>query len=240
MRIHFKALSLIVVALLMACFCGRSSAAIIFDDFNTNEGHFNQAPTFSGTSNVATTSTADRITTDVLEGAGSEQVVGNLGTVNPARIRFVSGSGTPANNVSFSVTGAATDGFIGYYYKTSNAGIKLSLSLDDSTNTAAGDDGGVQKTVVADGAWHLVEWDLDNPADWAVVTGIGGNGILEDGTRTIDSIFAYNITASSTILIDFVAKSDSGSIAALVPEPASLLIGTLFAAGAMLRPRRRA
>src|SRR5262249_7800065 len=45
-------------------------ASIVFDDFNSNEGHFNQNPTFSGTSNVSSASTANRVTTAAFEGIG--------------------------------------------------------------------------------------------------------------------------------------------------------------------------
>src|SRR5436190_23002041 len=102
LRSHTTCLAL--VGLICLCMTATGWASVIFDDFNVNEGHFNQAPTFSSSSNVSSTSTADRITSDSLEGAGSEQIVAVMNTTNPARIRFVSGNGTVANNVSFNVT----------------------------------------------------------------------------------------------------------------------------------------
>jgi hypothetical protein len=214
-----------------------TAAPIIFDDFNTNEGHFNQAPSFSGSNlNMAATSTADRVTTGSLEGAGNESIVLNPTTAGSStRLRFLSGTGTPANNTSFT-TSAGTDGFIGLYVKTTTSGWTVQIALDGPLPDLQG---GVPRNVVADGQWHLFEWDLDLAADWGAVASIGGNATFEQGVQTIDSIMFRNSAApaSSTIAMDFVAKSDSGSIAALVPEPSGLAM--MLIAGGMLSRRRR-
>src|SRR5690242_6357359 len=101
---------LCILAILMLGI-GSAKASIIFDDFNTNEGHFNQSPTFSSTTNFTTASTADRITTDAIEDGGSEKLVLVHSTATTNRARFVSGSGTPSNNVNFATDGTNTDGF---------------------------------------------------------------------------------------------------------------------------------
>ena len=41
-----------LISLGLFLFTGAAQASIVFDDFNTNEGHFATSPTFSGTSNV--------------------------------------------------------------------------------------------------------------------------------------------------------------------------------------------
>ena len=221
-------------------------APIIFDDFNTNEGHFNVAPNFSGTSvGEASTSTADRVETDSpLEGLGHQKLVlVHDGTATNLRIRHLSGSGSPANNATFT-TSAGVDGFIGFYLKTTaaNTGWTVGLNLDDSTNLGPGMDMGTNKPIIADGEWHLYEWNLDDDNDWAAVTSIGGDGTIQDGQHSIDSIYIFSNTtgtngqARDPVFIDFVAKSDSGSIAALVPEPGML---SLLAVGAMGLLRRR-
>src|SRR5688572_15617534 len=96
---------IVAAAVAMASLTAAQStqAAIIFDDFEANEGHFNLAPTFSGsTTNMATTSTADRFTTGGVEGIGFESLTLNATTAGTAsRVRFLSGSGTPANNTNF-------------------------------------------------------------------------------------------------------------------------------------------
>src|SRR5690242_14486488 len=103
---RFTSLFAIAALAMASTFAANASAAIIFDDFNTNEGHFAQAPNFSGsTSNTAATSTADRITTDSFEGDGNQKIVLNATTAgNATRVRFLSGGGTAANNTSFSAT----------------------------------------------------------------------------------------------------------------------------------------
>lgn len=236
----------VAAAIVLLGWSSSAHASIIFDDFNTNEGHFNQAPNFSGTSNVSSASTADRITTGAFEGVGCEEVVAVLSTVNPARIRFVSGSGTMANNNIFA-TSAGTDGFIGFYYKTSTAGLKLQLNLDGDTVGDTGTagatselDGSPVVTTIGDGAWHLAEFNLDASTGWGASTGLGGGhgGVVLDGNHSIDSIMISSITAGATIDFDFVAKSDSGTIAALVPEPASLSLFGVAAIAAFARRRR--
>jgi hypothetical protein len=240
---------LAVTAVLLLSAAG-AKASIIFDDFNVNEGHFNLAPNFSSTTNFTSASTADRITSDSLEGAGSEQLLLVHSTATTNRVRFLSGGGAPTANVSFNTT-AGTDGFIGYYYKvvgdlTKAVGTTLSLNLDGGTGTTAEADGATPKPINNDGAWHLVEWDLDATNQWGAITGIGGGhgGALIDTNHTIDSIYMQLNSASSgstfSVLVDFVAKSDSGSIAALVPTPEPASIGLLLAGLPLLLRRRRA
>jgi hypothetical protein len=239
----------VAAAIVLVGWSTSAHASIIFDDFNTNEGHFNQAPTFSGTTNTSTASTADRITTGAFEGVGCEEVVAVMSTANPARIRFVSGNGTmsTANNVIFT-TGPGTDGFIGFYYKTSTAGLKLQLNLDGDTVGDTGSagatselDGSPVVSTVGDGAWHLAEFNLDATTGWGASTGLGGGhgGVILDGNHSIDSIMISSITAGATIDFDFVAKSDSGTIAALVPEPASLSLFGVAAIAGFARRRKR-
>jgi hypothetical protein len=241
-----KLTALIAVAAIATLRVGvsQSSASTIFADFNTNEGTFASAPNGSGTTNFDSTSTADRTTSDSLEGGGSELLDLLHTSAATNRVRFLSGVGTPANNTSFNVT-AGTDGFIGYYYKVigtlANAvGTTMSINLDGADGATASMDGGVPKPINADGDWHLVEWNLDLATDWGAVAGIGGgsHSPLVNSTHTIDSIYLQNNSAANgahfQVLLDFVAKSDSGSIADLVPavpEPATLtMVGLLVSA----------
>jgi hypothetical protein len=234
-----------VAALATVGFAANASAAIIFDDFNVNEGHFAQAPNFSGSSaNVAASSTADRVTTDSYEGAGNQKIVLNATTTGAAtRVRFLSGGGTPANNTSFT-TGAGVDGWIGLAIKTTSPGWNVQLWLEGAENN-----GSAQKNLIADGAWHIYEWNLDDEtggADGWQATGvpgiIGGDIDFQAGAYTLDSILFRHAgaPASAELFIDFYAKSDSGSIAGLlVPEPATLALAGLGMIGLVASGRRK-
>jgi hypothetical protein len=237
MRISLR--HFITVVAVTLCAATYSGAAVIAD-FNSSEGVFNLQPTFSSQSNVSSASTADRVTTGSFEGGGNEQVVAVMSATNPARIRFLANSGTPAAGTIIGATAGTTtagvDGFVGFYYKTSSTGLKVAINLDDSTNTGGGMDMGTLKTVVADGQWHLAEWNLDDDAQWDAASGIGGDGTIQNGQHSVDSIYIQNITAGSTIFFDFVTYNPTGSIAALVPEPASM---SLLAIGALALFRRK-
>ncbi|MBI4578528.1 MAG: PEP-CTERM sorting domain-containing protein [Planctomycetes bacterium] len=242
-----RAIHWVVGASAVIFLCTAAQADIIFADFNVNEGIFQYAPNFSGTSNVLATSTADRTTAagEVLEGAGAEKLVLNSGTANPTRCRFLAGvttAGSPAGQQSFTPTSGGEDGYIGFWYKIAGGtatGMKLGINLDSPANTGATMVGGVLKDVIADGQWHAMEWNLDNLSEWGAVTAIGGSSAnLEGSAKTIDSIYFYFIpqpNLSVTVLIDYVVKTDSGHIP--IPEPAS--IGLLLAGIPLVASRRR-
>jgi len=241
-----------------------ASAAIIFDDFNTSIGHFATSPITSTTTNILKTTTPHsnavaRSTVAPFEGTHSLDVSiqgGGQTVVSPAfpRIRLLSGGGTPANNTSFTTT-AGIDGFIGYYYKVPApgtlpgslpAGLQLTINLD-AAGTGASADAGIAKNAIMDGQWHLVEWNLDNPADWGPFQGVGGDGVLTNGeTHTIDSIyFRYptgttwtGYTGTQTLELDFFALNDAGSVADLVPEPGSFAVLGLAGLATLARRRR--
>ena len=236
--ISFSTVALVFVA-------QAASASLVFDDFNINEGHFASDPNTSGSSlNDEASSVADRITTDdPLEGGAHQQLilnwVDNADAGTNLQIRHLSGGATPANNTSFT-TSAAEDGWIGFYLKTTTSGWTAQIWIEGPENN-----GGVPKSVIADGAWHLYEWNLDDEtggADgWGAVAGIvAGDADVQAGSYTIDSIILRDgTTPSSTMYLDFVAKSDSGSVAALIPEPSTFGLALFGAAAMFRRPQRR-
>lgn len=248
-----KALCSAVVTLAIA---HAASAAIIFDDFNVDEGHFGFAPSFSATSvGEDASSTADRITTDnPFEGEGHQKLVlvDDPSVTTALRIRHLSGgppynsstAGVPSANVAFTVTDGV-DGWIGFYVRTLATGWEVQINLDGPANSSGEMRGSTSVPLIADGEWHLYEWDLD-AAVWGTVPGVitHATGTLPDGTYTIDSIMFRDMDGvngpTAEIFIDFVAKSDVGSIAELViPEPGSVSLLGIGALGLLLRRRRR-
>ena len=239
-------LRVLAIALTLSCSTsGAFAAAIIFDDFNTGEGHFTREPTFSGsTAGILTTSTADQVGTDApLEGPGHEKLVLNWdGTSSAQRVRFLSGTGAAANNTSFATTVEGEDGWIGFWVRTTAPGWTGQIWLEGQENN-----GSVPKAIEPDGQWHLYEWNLDDEtgeADgWGSVANIvTGDPDFEAGTYTIDSIIfrhADTPVESSTLFLDFVAKSNSGSVALTIPEPSAALLTVAGALSLLGSSRRR-
>ena len=240
-----------VLALAVVLSFANSSSAVlvVFDDFNVDEGHFNQHPTFSGSTNgIATNSTAVRVTTDSFEGAGNEQLVFNDDTTpgGSSRVRFLSGSGTPSLNLSFT-TSAAVDGWIGLALRTTAPGWTAQIWLEGAANN-----GSIPKTIASDGEWHIYEWNLDDHSGgadgWGAVAGIAaGDADFEDGSYTIDSVLFRNTAtpASSTIFMDIVARNTDGTLSSVfvaVPEASSVaamgLVGLISAGAVWLRKKR--
>ena len=246
---------LLIGTITTLAFAQFSWASIIFDNFNVDEGHFGFDPNFSSTSvGDDDASIADYMTTGgPFEGAGYQQLtlIHDAGTT-PLRIRHLSGGppynsttgGAPTGNAGFSfTTSGGTDGWIGFYLRTTATGWQTSLNLDQPGNTGALMKGSTSVPIRADGQWHLYEWDLDNTAAWGSVPGIGGASTLVDATYTIDSVYFRDMdgTPGPTAVIDFdfVAKSDTGSIAALVPEPSTFALSLLGGFGLLIASRRR-
>lgn len=226
------------------------SASIVFEGFNDDEGRFNLAPTFSGsTTGYATTSTADQVSAPgAIEGVGYERLVLDRTSAATSRLRFLSGggsaggaSGSPANTVFTTTSG--TDGWVGYYLRTSSAGTWTTQPWIEGASSA----GGIEKTVITDGLWHLYEWNLDDftgGADgWGAVPGIvGGTATLANGNYTFDSVFLRGGNASTDDNVfdfDFLAKSDAGSVALIVPEPSTVALGLIGGAGLAISCIRR-
>jgi hypothetical protein len=248
---HLSRLFALAILAGAVTFAERASAAVIvLDDFNVDEGHFGLAPNFSGsTSNTAAASTADRITTDSFEGAGNEAIAHVATTAGAAtRIRFLSGggsaaggSGQPANTVITTTSG--TDGWIGLALKTSDPGWDVQLWLEGPENNGAS-----QKPLIADGQWHIYQWNLDDetggPDGWqaAGIPGIlGGDIDVQDGNYTIDSVLFRHAAApaTSSISMDYLVRNTDGQITNPVPEPTSFAIAGIAFAAIGLSARRR-
>lgn len=222
------------------------AAAIVFDDFDVDVGHFDKPPsTSTSNSNLSTSSTAGRVTDQNVNtpGAGALRLGFKRSTGVATRVRFLSGGGSPGGasgspaNTPFTTSDTTADGFIGLYLKTTASGWTVQIALDGPSDLQ----GGVPRAVITDGEWHLYEWNLDLAADWGAVSSIGGDSTFDEGTQSIDSVVfraASSAPADSTLYMDFVAKSDGGSIQTIVPEP-SLGFAALFGLVAMAVRRNR-
>ncbi|MHA3775369.1 PEP-CTERM sorting domain-containing protein [Verrucomicrobiota bacterium sgz303538] len=221
-------------AFLLLCSAAQS-ATIVLDDFESGEGHFTNAPSFSGTTTGETEtapgvgpSTADWDTTTAFLGLGSQKIfldddpnVDVAGLTGVAwRLRHLSGGGTPANNVALTFT-LGSDAFVGFYLKTTTPNLRASIMIDDG----AALERAVQLAIIPDGDWHLYEWNLANPDQWEPFAGTSPDGVITNSTVTIDSIYIDAVKTAgdqdATLNIDQVSFNPEGSVA--VPEPASAL-----------------
>jgi hypothetical protein len=243
-RTDLRVVACLVVA---AGFAGVARATpIIIDDFEGgSEGHFNSANplTASGTNRNLTGATADPTTTTAFTGAGS-QIVG-LTPQNPGaatdfptttfRLRHLSGSGTPANNTTI-----GPNGYVGYFLKTTVPNLTTAVGLDDGAALELG----TFRTIIADGQWHLYQWNLNAPSgEFTGFAGTGPNGVIDGSPVTIDSIFIQGPTSSSptpvNVFLDTVAFNTTGDLSSLVPEPTALAAFAVPAAGLLTARRRR-
>jgi hypothetical protein len=217
---------------------------VVIDSFEVDKGHFAQAPNFSGTSQgfLATSNTVLDTTTAAFSGTGSLQVnINDDTTVNSAdgqawRVRLLSGGGTPANNVTINNTGST---FVGYWLRTTMAGLRASLLIDDSATAL---ERAALQTIIADGAWHLYEWPLADPAQWDPFALADANGAIDSAQVTIDAIYIDSpLTAgdqSAVFNLDAVSWNPTGSINP-VPEPSTLALAGIGVGGLAIRRRRR-
>ena len=228
------------------------AATTILDDFEASEGHFINDPDFSGTTQGETItdgpSTADQVSTAAYQGTASQQVFLDddpaSNVANPAtftwQLRHLSGGGTPANNIGI-LNGGTT--WVGYYLMTTTPNLQASLMLDDGTALERA----AFVPIIADGAWHLYEWELADTSMWDGFAGTGNNGEINGATVTLDSIFVAALDSDpanpgpdqdATFFVDAVAYNTEGRIE-VVPEPSGLLLAGLTAFGALSRRRRR-
>jgi len=234
--------------LVVCAFLGSASAwaaPIILDDFESGEGHFASTVTFSGTNRNLTGGTADQSTATAAQAGTGSELLGlnplNPGTsvdfpVDTFRLRFLSGGGTPANNVNF-----GANGYIGYFLKTTVPNLTTAIALDDGAALELG----TFRNVNSDGAWHLYQWNLNAASgEFSGFAGTGPNGKIDGPTVTIDSIFIQGPVASAptplAISLDTVASNATGDLVSLVPEPGSLgLAGAAIAIATLRRATRK-
>ena len=195
---------------------GLPTGRLMLSDFNSTEGYFGFSPTYSGSNqNILNTTTAALTTAEAYEGAGSQELA--IDTAGGAwTLRMVSGIGAPpfkpanpASNFPLDSTGS-----VGFWLKTSDAGVSVQILIDDPTaSSPSAIEGGALRSVIADGQWHLYEWDFDDASQWNNY--IGGNGAITGDKVTIDSL-RFTGNGDVTLYLDAVSHNPLGS---LLPPP---------------------
>jgi hypothetical protein len=229
------------VVLIFSMQTAMRAAVVVLDDFEIDEGHFADAPSFSGSTGgiAAPTSTADRDTTEANTGGASQRlfidddpntfISGDLW-----RVRHLSGRGNIVQNVPLS-----GGGFVGFFAKTLTPNLQASLMIDDSPTAL---ERATFQPMLPDGLWHLYQWNLADEADWQAFALADANGVIDNPTVTIDSLyfvptFDFNLPEQdATMFIDDVAYNADGRIPDIVPEPTSL---TFLTIGLLAIARRR-
>ena len=225
----------------------RAAALVVIDDFETDVGHFDRPPSFSGSSQGETEtapgtgpSTATHDTTEALPGtAGSLRVFIDDdpfidGTDGSAwRIRLLSGTGTITNNEPLQATG-----WVGYWMKTTTPNLQASLFIDDSP---AALERALFLDVIPDNEWHLYEWNFDDEFFWEPFALSETNGTIDSDTVTIDGIYLRAFRdfgledQDAVVFIDNVSADPEGNIT--IPEPSAAIL--LLVGGLGLARRRR-
>ncbi len=178
-------------------------------DFELDEGYFNWPTSFSGSNQgIFGGSSATRVTEQAHDGAASQKIVID-GDPSGWFLRHLSGIGSPPSRPA-SNEWIDAEGYLGFWLKTDDPGITVQLAVDDPAKTS---DRGLSKAVIADGNWHLYQWDLSDDAQWEAWTSLA-DGTIGGTAITLDSI-QFSGQGDATIYLDGVAHNPDGS---LLPE----------------------
>jgi hypothetical protein len=220
----------------------------ILDDFEGTKGRFASAVNASGSSVNVSAASASAVDADFSHTGDSSIRVDIVNTnASPARmqLRFLSGGGTASNNL---VDGQAmgNQGFVGFFLRVAPGSDPLwaGILLDDGSTTANGLERSNLIPVIADGEFHLYQFNLADAEVWNNFS--GGNGAIDGGNAFIDAIYlsSSNTTTggtnwSGTVWIDTVAYNPDGTLNSLIPEPSSMLALGACAVASLLPRRRR-
>lgn len=204
----------------------------LLDDFEDGPGHFFNDPDFSG---------SNRGLMEITDGNGpsaaqrdanqngrafASQRIDVVSQDDPTwdgfRLRHLSGQGNPANNEHLGTTG-----YVGFLLRSTTPDLKVSIGLDE--NLGSNIESGTPQDVIADGLWHLYQWNLSDPAQWDNFTTLA-DGDIDGPITTIDSIILSSLLdQDATVWIDAIGWNPDGPLTN-IPEPTALsLIACAFA-----------
>ncbi|MBI5382787.1 MAG: phosphodiester glycosidase family protein [Opitutae bacterium] len=186
----------------------------VFSDFYAGDkGTFAYAPTASGsTQGVLATSTNTTVQSSSAYSRGwfqrltirDDPAVSTV-SENPTGgwfVRHLSGAtGAPADNLS-----RPTLGYVGFWARTSTAGISAAIAVD-APSTA---DRGIKRALTADGQWHLYQWNLADPAQWQ--SWGGSDGLITGSAFTVDSIQLFGPNADAVVELDQIMHNTYGTL----------------------------
>ena len=173
----------------------------ILDDFETSAGHFNLQTDYSGSTVGIWGSQPTLDSTTAAVGTKSLRIVllDNPGLTTDWAVRFLSGTGTPANNINM-----GAKGWTGYWLKTDRFWVRTAPMLDAPGTGEVGD----TTAVIGDDQWHLYQWNLGQNGQPMWKGWVTGNDtISDDATPTYDAIWFFAPDGSDTTVIYLDAVS---------------------------------
>jgi N-acetyl-anhydromuramyl-L-alanine amidase AmpD len=170
---------------------GSGGTTQYLDRFESNVGHFNTTPAYSGsTVGISTASTATRDCATRRNGSCSLRVLlkDNPNTTASWAVRLLSGSGDPAGNVALT----RANGSVGFWVLAGGSGMSVAAAIDDSDGTERS----IARAIPAN-TWTYVSWSLTDANQWDAW--VGGNGAITAGTVKLDAIWLYHANTSFDI-----------------------------------------
>ncbi|MEO0587958.1 MAG: family 10 glycosylhydrolase, partial [Planctomycetota bacterium] len=185
-------------------------------DFEDGEGFFLTSPELSGSNVNIDSAAAFTTATESYDGSTSQQIDITPLDSSGWLVRHLAGDGSATAGSAAANIDLFTDGYLGFWLKTTDPGLQVSIAVDDVEGTA---ERGLFRDVIPDGQWHLYEWNLGDDADWN--GWVLGDGLVEGQTVTLDSIQFTGDTAA-TVYLDNISFNPFGSLFTPPPVPGDL------------------
>ncbi len=172
--------------------------SLMLDDFEEGVGHFYRQPDYSGSSKgISSTSWSDTTSEFSYLGDRSLKIVikDDPSSSDDWRIRLLSGSGGPANNVLL-----PRNTEIRFALKTNQSNAEVVVLMDDEGYEV---ESSINMTIPGDNQWHTYSVRLDSSELWKSYA--GGDGVIGSDFLTLDALMFYAPEQSSDRIIYFDA-----------------------------------